>query len=89
MVASVTALGRTGVPDDIGPVIVFPLSNDHRWWARCYMCQLLEHPVKAIQSLGGFGATKGRSPTREKASSHKRSGDHASSAAFTRSGRKG
>ncbi len=31
MVASVTALGRTGVPDDIGPVIASLLSDDHRW----------------------------------------------------------
>jgi NAD(P)-dependent dehydrogenase (short-subunit alcohol dehydrogenase family) len=30
-VASVTALGRTGVPDDIGPAIAALLSEDNRW----------------------------------------------------------
>ncbi len=30
-VASVTALGRHGVPDDIGPLIAALLSDDHRW----------------------------------------------------------
>jgi NAD(P)-dependent dehydrogenase (short-subunit alcohol dehydrogenase family) len=31
MVASVTAMGRVGVPDDIGPVIASLLSDEHRW----------------------------------------------------------
>jgi NAD(P)-dependent dehydrogenase (short-subunit alcohol dehydrogenase family) len=31
MVASVTALGRVGVPDDVGPVIAALLSEDFRW----------------------------------------------------------
>lgn len=31
MVAGATALGRTGVPDDIGPVIASLLSDDNRW----------------------------------------------------------
>ncbi len=31
MVASITALGRTGVPDDIGPMIASLLSDDNRW----------------------------------------------------------
>ncbi|UCI06164.1 SDR family NAD(P)-dependent oxidoreductase [Mesorhizobium sp. B1-1-8] len=31
MVASVTALGRAGVPDDIGPMIASLLSDDNRW----------------------------------------------------------
>jgi NAD(P)-dependent dehydrogenase (short-subunit alcohol dehydrogenase family) len=31
MVASVTALGRVGVPDDIGPMIASLLSEDNRW----------------------------------------------------------
>lgn len=31
MVAGVTALGRTGVPDDIGPMIASLLSEDNRW----------------------------------------------------------
>ncbi|MBS0471811.1 MAG: SDR family oxidoreductase [Proteobacteria bacterium] len=31
MVASHTALGRAGVPDDIGPVIASLLSEDNRW----------------------------------------------------------
>ena len=30
-VASVTALGRAGVPDDIGPMIASLLSESHRW----------------------------------------------------------
>jgi NAD(P)-dependent dehydrogenase (short-subunit alcohol dehydrogenase family) len=30
-VASVTALGRAGVPDDIGPAIASLLSEDSRW----------------------------------------------------------
>jgi NAD(P)-dependent dehydrogenase (short-subunit alcohol dehydrogenase family) len=31
MVASATALGRAGVPDDIGPMIASLLSDDNRW----------------------------------------------------------
>ncbi len=31
MVAGMTALGRTGVPDDIGPMIASLLSEDNRW----------------------------------------------------------
>ena len=31
MVASVTALGRVGVPDDIGPMIASLVSEDNRW----------------------------------------------------------
>ena len=31
MVAGVTALGRVGVPDDIGPMIASLLSDDNRW----------------------------------------------------------
>jgi NAD(P)-dependent dehydrogenase (short-subunit alcohol dehydrogenase family) len=31
MVASTTALGRAGVPDDIGPMIASLLSDDNRW----------------------------------------------------------
>ena len=31
MVAGVTALGRVGVPDDIGPMIASLLSEDNRW----------------------------------------------------------
>jgi NAD(P)-dependent dehydrogenase (short-subunit alcohol dehydrogenase family) len=31
MVASVTALGRAGVPDDIGPMIASLLADDNRW----------------------------------------------------------
>jgi NAD(P)-dependent dehydrogenase (short-subunit alcohol dehydrogenase family) len=31
MVAEFTALGRAGVPDDIGPMIASLLSDDHRW----------------------------------------------------------
>jgi NAD(P)-dependent dehydrogenase (short-subunit alcohol dehydrogenase family) len=31
MVASMTPLGRAGVPDDIGPMIASLLSVDHRW----------------------------------------------------------
>ena len=31
MVASMTALGRAGVPDDIGPMIASLLSDDNRW----------------------------------------------------------
>jgi NAD(P)-dependent dehydrogenase (short-subunit alcohol dehydrogenase family) len=31
MVAQVTALGRPGVPDDIGPMIASLLSDDNRW----------------------------------------------------------
>jgi NAD(P)-dependent dehydrogenase (short-subunit alcohol dehydrogenase family) len=30
-IASVTALGRVGVPDDIGPMIAALLSDDNRW----------------------------------------------------------
>ncbi len=30
-VAGATALGRTGVPDDIGPMIASLLSEDNRW----------------------------------------------------------
>jgi NAD(P)-dependent dehydrogenase (short-subunit alcohol dehydrogenase family) len=30
-VASMTALGRTGLPDDIGPMIASLLSEDNRW----------------------------------------------------------
>ena len=30
-VAAMTALGRPGVPDDIGPMIASLLSEDHRW----------------------------------------------------------
>jgi len=30
-VASMTALGRAGVPDDVGPMIAALLSDDHRW----------------------------------------------------------
>ena len=30
-IASVTALGRPGLPDDIGPMIASLLSEDHRW----------------------------------------------------------
>lgn len=30
-VAEMTALGREGVPDDIGPMIASLLSEDHRW----------------------------------------------------------
>jgi NAD(P)-dependent dehydrogenase (short-subunit alcohol dehydrogenase family) len=30
-VADMTALGRAGVPDDIGPMIAAPLSDDNRW----------------------------------------------------------
>jgi NAD(P)-dependent dehydrogenase (short-subunit alcohol dehydrogenase family) len=31
MVADMTALGRAGVPDDIGPMIASLLSDDNRW----------------------------------------------------------
>lgn len=31
MVASMTPLGRAGVPDDVGPMIASLLSEDHRW----------------------------------------------------------
>jgi NAD(P)-dependent dehydrogenase (short-subunit alcohol dehydrogenase family) len=31
MVAGMTALGRVGVPDDIGPMIAAFLSDEHRW----------------------------------------------------------
>ena len=31
LVASVTALGRVGLPDDIGPVVASLLSDDNRW----------------------------------------------------------
>jgi NAD(P)-dependent dehydrogenase (short-subunit alcohol dehydrogenase family) len=31
MVADVTALGRAGVPDDIGPMIAALLSDDNGW----------------------------------------------------------
>jgi NAD(P)-dependent dehydrogenase (short-subunit alcohol dehydrogenase family) len=31
IVADMTALGRAGVPDDIGPVIASLLSKDNRW----------------------------------------------------------
>jgi NAD(P)-dependent dehydrogenase (short-subunit alcohol dehydrogenase family) len=31
LIASVTALGRAGVPDDIGPMIAALLSDDNRW----------------------------------------------------------
>jgi NAD(P)-dependent dehydrogenase (short-subunit alcohol dehydrogenase family) len=31
MVAQVTALGRVGVPDDVGPMIASLLSDDNRW----------------------------------------------------------
>ena len=31
LVAGMTALGRVGVPDDIGPVIAALLSDDNRW----------------------------------------------------------
>ena len=31
MVAGTTALGRVGVPDDIGPAIARLLSEDNRW----------------------------------------------------------
>jgi NAD(P)-dependent dehydrogenase (short-subunit alcohol dehydrogenase family) len=30
-VADNTALGRAGVPDDIGPMIAAPLSEENRW----------------------------------------------------------
>jgi NAD(P)-dependent dehydrogenase (short-subunit alcohol dehydrogenase family) len=30
-VAQATALGRAGVPDDVGPMIAALLSDDHRW----------------------------------------------------------
>ena len=30
-VAEMTALGRAGVPDDIGPMIASLLSEDNRW----------------------------------------------------------
>ena len=30
-VAEMTALGRAGVPDDIGPMIAALLSDDYRW----------------------------------------------------------
>jgi NAD(P)-dependent dehydrogenase (short-subunit alcohol dehydrogenase family) len=31
MVAQSTALGRAGVPDDVGPMIAALLSDDNRW----------------------------------------------------------
>ncbi len=31
MVADMTALGRAGVPDDVGPMIASLLSDDNRW----------------------------------------------------------
>jgi NAD(P)-dependent dehydrogenase (short-subunit alcohol dehydrogenase family) len=31
MIAGATALGRAGVPDDVGPMIASLLSNDNRW----------------------------------------------------------
>jgi len=31
MVANMTALGRVGQPDDIGPMIASLLSDDNRW----------------------------------------------------------
>jgi len=31
LVADMTALGRAGVPDDIGPMIASLLSEDNRW----------------------------------------------------------
>jgi NAD(P)-dependent dehydrogenase (short-subunit alcohol dehydrogenase family) len=31
MVAQATALGRAGVPDDIGPMIAALLPDDNRW----------------------------------------------------------
>lgn len=31
MIASITTLGRTGVPDDIGPMIASLLSDNNRW----------------------------------------------------------
>jgi NAD(P)-dependent dehydrogenase (short-subunit alcohol dehydrogenase family) len=31
MIASITALGRVGVPDDIGGVVAFLCSEDGRW----------------------------------------------------------
>ena len=30
-IADMTALGRTGLPDDIGPMIASLLSDDNRW----------------------------------------------------------
>ena len=30
-VAGMTALGRVGEPDDVGPMIASLLSDDHRW----------------------------------------------------------
>lgn len=30
-VANMTALGRPGLPEDIGPMIASLLSDDHRW----------------------------------------------------------
>jgi NAD(P)-dependent dehydrogenase (short-subunit alcohol dehydrogenase family) len=31
MVSDMTALGRPGLPDDIGPMIASLLTEDHRW----------------------------------------------------------
>ncbi|SIT42002.1 Uncharacterized oxidoreductase MexAM1_META1p0182 (fragment) [Paraburkholderia ribeironis] len=31
MVASMTPLGRAGLPEDVGPMIASLLSEDHRW----------------------------------------------------------
>ncbi len=31
MVSEMTALGRSGLPDDIGPMIASLLSEDNRW----------------------------------------------------------
>jgi NAD(P)-dependent dehydrogenase (short-subunit alcohol dehydrogenase family) len=51
-VANMTALGRPGVPEDIGPMIASLLSDDHRW----VNAQRIEFPGNADLKRGDYPA---------------------------------
>jgi len=58
MIASQTALGRVGVPDDIGGVVAFLCSEDARWVNGQRLeadCQVTPAAQPNLQPVHGFG----------------------------------
>ena len=56
-----TALGRAGLPDDIGPMIASLLTEDNRWinaqriesvWRQGHLISAIEHSPSRLQHRG-------------------------------------